>query len=337
MAADLLIAEVGALLATIGREDVQFDPVPVGTGGNNRVICAVADGQRFIAKRYYHDAAETRDRMHAEFSFVEHVWRQGMRCVPRPIACDPARHVALYEFVEGRHLLPGELGATQVVQAARFFAELNAAASRHAGRDLPAASDACFSTAEHVRSVDRRIAKLSWISTNTSADREGAAFAGELAARWALERERILRETEDAETAIPDHWRCLSPSDFGFHNALLRPGGQVSFLDFEYAGWDDPAKMIGDFFAHPGLPVPAQHYETFVTQVCAPFQDAAALIERAHRLQVIAQVRWCCIMLNEFLPDVARRRQFADPSLDLEARKRQQLCKARRLIQSAAA
>ncbi|HTT37437.1 MAG TPA: aminoglycoside phosphotransferase family protein [Burkholderiales bacterium] len=337
MAADLVTAEVGALLATIGRAEVRFDPAPIGTGGNNRVICAVADGERVVAKRYYHDAAETRDRMRAEFSFVEHAWRQGMRCVPRPIACDPASHIALYEFVEGRHLQPEELGDAQVVQAARFFARLNTAASRLAGRHLPAASDACFSTAEHIGSVDRRISKLSCISTRTAADREGAGFAGELAARWALERERILCETEDADAALPEHWRCLSPSDFGFHNALLRPAGAVSFLDFEYAGWDDPAKMIGDFFAHPGLPVPSQHYETFVTQACAPFEDAAALIERARHHQAIARVRWCCIMLNEFLPDVARRRQFADPSLDLEARKRQQLRRARRLIQSTVA
>lgn len=334
MAAELLKAEISALLATVCRGQVQFERAPLANGGNNCVICAIADGQRFIAKRYYHDAAEPRDRMLSEFSFIEHVWQQGLRCVPRPIACDPAAHVALYEFVEGRHLRAEELSAGEVVQAARFFAALNAESSRVAGQRLPAASDACFSTAEHVRSVDRRISKLSCISTKTPADREGAAFAGELAARWALERQRILRETGDPEATIPGHWRCLSPSDFGFHNALLCPSGPICFLDFEYAGWDDPAKMIGDFFAHPGLPVPSQHYEAFVAEACAPFEDAAGLVERARRLQVIARVRWCCIMLNEFLPDVARRRQFADPDLDLEARKQRQLRKASHLYQT---
>jgi len=186
MAADLLTAEIGALLAAIDRREVVVEPAPLRNGGNNRVICAVADGQRVIAKRYYHDAAETRDRMHAEYSFIEHAWRQGVRCVPRPIACDPSIHMALYEFVEGRPLAADELGAAHILQAARFFAALNTGPSRLAGRHLPAASDACFSTAEHVRSVDRRIAKLSCISACTPVDREAAAFAGELAAHWEL-------------------------------------------------------------------------------------------------------------------------------------------------------
>ena len=42
--------------------------------------------------------------------------------------------------------------------------------------------------------------------------------------------------------ALPKETRCLSPSDFGFHNALLEATGKLRFVDFEYAGWDDPAK-----------------------------------------------------------------------------------------------
>src|SRR5258708_29751946 len=41
---------------------------------------------------------------------------------------------------------------------------------------------------------------------------------------------------------------------FGFHNALLRPSQELCFLDFEYAGHDDPAKMVGDFFSQPAIP-----------------------------------------------------------------------------------
>ena len=39
----------------------------------------------------------------------------------------------------------------------------------------------------------------------------------------------------------------ISPSDFGFHNALRTNTGPV-FFDFEFSGWDDPAKTIIDFF-----------------------------------------------------------------------------------------
>ena len=55
------------------------------------------------------------------------------------------------------------------------------------------------------------------------------------------------------ETELAPQHRCLSPSDFGFHNALLRgrpgvPGARDwVFLDFEYFGWDDPAKTVPIF------------------------------------------------------------------------------------------
>ena len=50
--------------------------------------------------------------------------------------------------------------------------------------------------------------------------------------------------------------RVVSPSDFGFHNALRTEDGRLAFLDFEYAGWDDPAKLVCDFELQPAVPAP---------------------------------------------------------------------------------
>ena len=58
----------------------------------------------------------------------------------------------------------------------------------------------------------------------------------------------------------------MSPSDFGFHNALATPGGRLVFIDFEYAGWDDPAKLANDFFCQPAVPVDARFYDDFVAR-----------------------------------------------------------------------
>ncbi|MFX9699951.1 hypothetical protein ABTP10_19680, partial [Acinetobacter baumannii] len=58
------------------------------------------------------------------------------------------------------------------------------------------------------------------------------------------------------DAAIDPSARCLSPSDFGFHNAVQRPEGQIVFVDFEYFGWDDPVKLTCDFMLHPGMDLP---------------------------------------------------------------------------------
>ena len=47
--------------------------------------------------------------------------------------------------------------------------------------------------------------------------------------------------------------QVLSPSDFGFHNAILKESGDLVFLDFEYFGRDDPVKLMADFIWHPGM------------------------------------------------------------------------------------
>jgi hypothetical protein len=62
----------------------------------------------------------------------------------------------------------------------------------------------------------------------------------------------------------------------------------------------------------------------------APEPDV--LRQRAVLLLPVLRVKWCCIMLNEFLPDAARRRNFADPGRDDDGRKRLQLNKARRAL-----
>ena len=47
--------------------------------------------------------------------------------------------------------------------------------------------------------------------------------------------------------------QVFSPSDFGFHNTILEDDGDLKFLDFEYFGRDDPAKLMADFIWHPGM------------------------------------------------------------------------------------
>jgi hypothetical protein len=61
---------------------------------------------------------------------------------------------------------------------------------------------------------------------------------------------------------------------------------------------------------------------------------ARALEARARLLFPVFQTKWCCIILNDFIPEFARRRRFADPGVDEGERKRRQLEKARRLFAS---
>jgi hypothetical protein len=56
------------------------------------------------------------------------------------------------------------------------------------------------------------------------------------------------------------------------------------------------------------------------------------MILRVRLLEPIFQVKWCCIVLNEFLIDSSKRRSFANPGRDINEIKSMQLAKAEKML-----
>jgi len=329
---------VAALLSKAGFGSSEFQMQPLSASGNNRVFIVHTDSEKMALKWYFNDAADTRDRLGTEFAFLDHAWRMGMRCIPRPIAKDPSENLALYEFVEGEKIDASKVDENLVQQAASFLAALNSPESRTAGTALPPASEACFSVADHFAMVDARLTRLELMPVESAVEANAVELVMRMNDFWSCTKAHLMLGCEPLglklETALTNSERCLSPSDFGFHNALLRPDGSVCFIDFEYAGWDDPAKAVGDFFSHPGVAVPHAEFEIFMAKVLKPFDHAEQMAQRTRLLEPIFQIKWCCIILNQFLPIAAKRRHFADPSTDVSLRKERQLLKATQLFES---
>src|SRR5262249_28106137 len=173
---------------------------------------------------------------------------------------------------------------------------------------------------------------LGQVAGDTDVDGQAAALvATELVPAWEGVAARAARRAEElgmaADEEIRAADRCLSPSDFGFHNALLGADRRLRFLDFEDAAWDDPAKLICDFFCQPAVPAPREEYERFAAGVTADLSDPAWHRARAALLLPAYRVKWCCILLNDFLSAGARRRRFA--AADQPDRQLLQLAKAR--------
>lgn len=311
-----------------------FALVPIAGGKNNQVYRVdLADGS-LVLKAYFQHPGDTRDRLGAEYSFSTFAWSQGLRCLPQPVACDADARMALYEFVPGRKLIPVEVTRDRVVEASAFFTRLNTLTGHPDAARLPEGSEACFRLSDHLHCLARRSERLREIEPVSAVDHAAVQFVtGELAplCRAVLEdvAEQSLAWGFSPSAELPAADRRLSPSDFGFHNALLTPTGTMTFLDFEYAGWDDPAKTVCDFFCQPDLPAPATSFDEFAVAVSAGLSDPARHRQRFKLLLPVYRLKWCCIMLNDFLPAGNQRRQFAGAELDEDQRKARQLAKAR--------
>jgi hypothetical protein len=318
------------------KAEASLERLPVT--GNNRLFLLRLGGNRYVVKQYFRHAGDDRDRLHAEFSFGKFLWDNGVRCIAEPIGRDEAASVGVYRYVDGRKPLAGEIREAEVLAALAFFTDLNRFASLPAASSLPPASEACFSIGNHIGLVDRRVRRLQDIATEDDVDRDAGEFiAGELTGKWDDVRDSTIAEAARAGLSMSDEIAredlVLSPSDFGFHNALLSKNGMI-FVDFEYAGWDDPAKTVCDFFCQVQVPSPARFFPQFCEAAADLVRDREGTIRRARLLLPLYAVKWVCIVLNHFLPVGRERKAFSGQ--DAFARKSAQLAKARSLLSAPA-
>lgn len=313
--------------------------VPMAGGANNRVFRLDAAAGTFLLKSYFRHPDDPRDRLGTEFAFSRFAWDHGVRCIPQPLACAPAAGLGLFEFVFGDSLRGTVAGEAAVDQALDFYRTLNRAKADAGADALPRASESCFSLDDHFATVNRRVERLQSIVVGGVVDLAAASFIeSELVPAWrrvhASARTAAIAHGLKSDHPLEGPDRCLSPSDFGFHNALLANDGRLRFIDFEYAGWDDPSKLICDFFCQPAVPAPAHAFERFAAAVAAELSNPSPHVARATLLLPVYRVKWVCIMLNEFLPVGGSRRAFSRTAAEQDARKSGQLAKARAALAS---
>jgi hypothetical protein len=309
-------------------------------GGNNRVFILETDGSpKYVMKHYFRHADDPRDRCRAEWTFLEYAMNAGVHCVPKPIKCDPVKGISVFEYIKGQKVSANQLRRDHIIQALDFFEDLNRAKNAPVSRNLLNASESCFSIKDHMDCVNRRIGSLLHIEKESEIDRSAFHFIhDELIPLWERVRTSVLDQESEGtlgiDESLPEKDICISPSDFGFHNALQTDKDAVFFIDFEYAGRDDPVKMICDFFCQPEVPVPHSYLPMFSTRVFKRLDNPQLYCQRLEMLFPVHALKWCCIILNEFLPVGRARRMFANHDINIDEIKHKQLEKARNLYKT---
>ena len=102
-----------------------------------------------------------------------------------------------------------------------------------------------------------------------------------------------------------------------------------------YHDLDDPAKMIVDVLLHPGMNLTDDHKRRFFNGILQCFSDYPRLVKRVKVVYPLFGLKWCLILLNEFLPEELIRRQFAGmKDQDLLMLQVEQLSKAKHMLQN---
>ena len=273
-------------------------------GGRNNLLWCVESqtNAKYVVKNY---GCDGQDRMDREWSFLSRLKCAGLPCVPYPVFCDNSGRIAVFSFLSGKKLSASSISLANIINASSFIGKV----ARVDADGLPDAKDAHFSLEAHVRSVEGRVSALEVASRSRPNKDEFKDFvANELRPFWKHIKLRV-----DLPSYIR-HWdsmRCfLSPSDFGFHN-ILQSEGRLNFLDFEYAGRDDLAKLLSDFRLCPEIKVKKKYSEIFCKNIIDDLELDKSFEKRLEILTNLGRVKWLCIVLNVFLPNKNRRISIA--------------------------
>ncbi|WP_415718799.1 phosphotransferase [Maridesulfovibrio sp.] len=292
--------------------EVPAKTIPIRAGRNSRVFRVdCVSGKTLLAKFYLQATADGRSRLTQEWSALKFMTENGITNIPRPIAFDQSLQGAIYSFVHGERVTQScEQGIREILS---FLNRLKEISTHENAVKISPASEACFSPSQLVENIEIRLAKLQALPAEDELYQQLHSF---LDNNFAI---RFAQLTDHAKQIFPGElWteplaqqhRTLSPSDFGFHNTLKTELG-FTFVDFEYFGWDDPVKATADFLLHPAMDLSERQIQIFFHGMTEIFASDKNFIPRFKIYLPLLCLKWCMIILNEFIASHMDRREFA--------------------------
>ena len=276
--------------------------------GNSRIYqLALANGDKCALKIYPDRQPDHRARLETEFS-ASAILKENDFPVMNAIVKNDDMNWGIYSWIDGAVI---EEPDEAFIDSAANFIERLKILSRETDQfaGFSEASESCLSGEEIERQINERLLKLEAADSQELSVFLTEKFIPVFRSQVKKARENcghLFEETLSSSFFIP------SPSDFGAHNAIRNTAGEIVYIDFEYFGWDDPVKLVSDFYWHPAMDLSDQLRSKWMQRAKNIFADDSSFAERLQAYLPLFGLRWCLILLNEFLPERLRQRIHAD-------------------------
>jgi hypothetical protein len=272
------------------------------SGGINNRVFRCGNGRRhWVIKGFSPAMPRQRDRMQAEVEFLRFAAQAAPGFTPALIQVDPERRCVVLEHLEGEAFPEGVPPSEgEVREAVNFFHQLNAE-RRLAQRTIHLdAAEGFLRLRELIANVRERLERITYVHLDPHSRPQAKSLLGQIYRELDDIEERINKMIDKGIVSdeIDPDLRCISPSDFGFHNAVRTTRG-VFFIDFEFAGWDDPAKAAQDFILQPRIPV---RKELSPLIQALPLAHRSTILRRCDAIGPALAIKWVCIQLAVLQP-----------------------------------
>ena len=272
-------------------------------GINSAVFSVEIDAKPLgVIKKYPNDPK--RDRRANEAEFLKFLNIALPNKAPRLLATLPSENISLLEWIDGKP--NSELQAGDAYQFTKFQLAMDKFKSIDHAKQIGPAADAVLCPIDLITQLRKRLSQFYELQlpeqVNSFLCKEFEPFM-DRSIHNTLDVYKTLNI--DDEASLSPEFQTLIASDLGTHNTVRRSNGELVFIDFEFAGWDDPITAIANFIFHPGMKPGIDLRQPFVESVLQHFNAYPNIVERYHAMLPLFGLRWCLIILNSYrqLPD----------------------------------
>jgi hypothetical protein len=299
----------------LGAEETSL--TQLGGGINNSVFSCCSDNGKWVIKAYPNENKDQQDRMNAEVDFLRYAAIAAPGCTPELIEIDKELRCIVMEYI------PGDPYLTKVEAPSIDHLRFGASFIDRLNRDLSLsremiqldAAEGFSALSRHIVSIQERFSLMNTEHIPLQAKEEANRMYSLLEIQINDVETKLASQisTGSIRDSIRTRDKWVSPSDFGFHNAIYH-SNNIIFIDFEFAGWDDPAKTILDFWMQPRIQVPDSWLD--ISLRVLPQHQKRDFLRRLNAAADIFELKWASIVLSILNP--SRYNQMLSDSTEEE-------------------
>lgn len=272
---------------------------PLFGGANNCVFRCSGANNELVIKSYCDSGPKNGvSRLAAEAAFFRHAALHAANETPKLLGVNEVENMIAMSFVPGESICQiAHTSSSDILSLLGYYEKINQAGQPLSNYSIMA-RDGYLSISEHIANVELRLAALGVDHIPRGLRTLALSTLKNVSARFETATKIILRSIDSGAISdkLPMKYMQLSPGDFGFHNVIRHENGLV-VIDFEYAGLDDPAKTVADFFLQPKVGIDRTFFDQVVSRMAIAIPPKT-LRSRALVLGRLLSIKWLAIILG---------------------------------------
>lgn len=252
--------------------------------------------KNFCLKYYPNPTIDELSRLENEYNSMK-LFQYLSLNTPKAIYKNTFMNFGIFEFLNGSKII--KKNTKNIETILEFIIEIQKI-KKIKNNKVQNAKEACLTINELIKQIEFRFIKLK--ETNLVLKNiKLSKFLNKFEHVKNLVIKKIYQQFDKIalKKILEKKYQIIHPADFGFHNSIVL-NDRLYFLDFEYLGYDDPVKLISDFYWHPGMNLNTNMKKTWLFKSKKIFNYPGLNIKLKYLLNAYG-LRWSLIILNDFI------------------------------------